>query len=89
MYPYKKTLILQEVFNLSFLIQKINVTSERIACFYYYNIKVDIETCLPPIKDNMKLSDPVEIKLLSKLQHAEIYLLSFFKLFTFHVSRKT
>ena len=40
MYPYKITLISQEVLNLSLLIQKINVTSKRIACFYYNNTEL-------------------------------------------------
>ena len=37
MYPYKITLVSQEVFNLSLLIQKIRVTFRRVASLCYYN----------------------------------------------------
>ena len=51
------TLISQEVFNLSLLIQKINVTSRKIAYFYYYNteLKNYMEACVSRCKDNMRL----------------------------------
>ena len=58
MHPYKIILISQEVFNLSLLIKKTNVTSRRIAYFYYYTteLKKNIrEPRLSQYKDNMRL----------------------------------
>ena len=93
MYPYKITLISQEVFNLSLLIQKVNVTSRRIAYFYYYNTELENYkgACLSRYKDNMRLFWPLKMKHLIKLQHTEIYSLFFFffTFFTFYASRKT
>ena len=40
MYPYKITLIAQDVFNLSLWIQKRNVTSRRIAYLHYHNTEL-------------------------------------------------
>ena len=83
MYPYKITLTSKEVFNLSLLIQKINVTSKRIAYFYYNNTELQNYegACLSRYMDNLVLFQSLETKLLNKLQHTEIYLLSFFILF--------
>ena len=49
--------ISHELFNLSLLIQKLNVTSKRIAYFYYYNTerKNYKGACLSRYKDNMRL----------------------------------
>ena len=81
----------QEVFNLNLLIQKINVTSRRIAYFYYHNteLKNYKGACRSRYKGNMRLFQPLVTKLLNKLQHTEIYLLSSFYFFTFHASRET
>ena len=82
------------MFNLNLLIQKTNVTSRRAAGFYYYNtdLKNYMEARLPQYKNKMRLLQPLETKLLNKLQHTEIYSLSFyfiFYFFTFHSSHKT
>ena len=57
MYSNKITLISREVFNLSFLILKINVTSRRTAYFYYYNneLKNYKGACLSRYKDSIRL----------------------------------
>ena len=71
--------------------QNINFTYSKITCFYYYNIELEDHkwACLSRYKDNMRLFWLLKTKLLNKLQHTEIYLLSYFYFFTFHVAIKT